>query len=346
MSSSTHAAVDGGSAPAPTPASASASVNTGASMSTNPMRLRRPGTSAPAAVGGPTAHAELSSAAKAKLEKVERISGEYVSVMMLLGNMDVLSVYKVRNEEVDLQFVIAVSGAEQMEMVKVLHGTTTESVDLIVQQGFKVGGVDVPVRHGTALGKGVYLTTSSQLATSYSNNHQCKYVILSELCVTPDTKLNSHLRGRRKRQPAKNDVYVQPDKTLVRPLYVAEFRYVAPNVHNCIGRAPLRRVPAQAPFANMPNPAAGGGAGWTPNPALQGPPPVPLTALQTPQQLQAQPAIPAALAPPPLANPPPPQVGQPPPTIPNTHQSQVNINNFLPTSNANPSAAVSYHAAE
>jgi len=156
---------------------------------------------------------KLTQAAEAKLETVPRMSSDYVEVMMHLGKMDVLSVKKLRNEEVVMAFVIAVSGVPgEPKIVKVLHGTNVDAIDAIVREGFKVGGEEVEVRNGSALGKGVYLTTTPETAVQYSLQCKCNYLLLCELCV--DKNCNTKSTG----------IYVQPDKALVRPLYVRPHR--------------------------------------------------------------------------------------------------------------------------
>lgn len=155
---------------------------------------------------------KLSRAAEARLESVPRESMEYVQVMLHIGAMDVVSVRKLRNEDVDMAFAVAVSGVPgEHRLVKVLHGTNVDAIDAIVREGFKVGGEEVEMRHGKAHGKGVYLTNAAELAVSYSQNYNCKHLMLCELCVD------------KKCIRACGSVYVQPDKALVRPLYVVEF---------------------------------------------------------------------------------------------------------------------------
>ena len=62
----------------------------------------------------------------------------------------------------------------------VFHGTYNEVVFKIIEQGFKIGGKDdgVSIRHGTALGNGIYTaegpTTPMNLLLHTSN----KYVML------------------------------------------------------------------------------------------------------------------------------------------------------------------------
>lgn len=153
---------------------------------------------------------KLSRAAESKLENVPRETSEYVQVMLHLGAMDVVSVRKLRNEDVDMAFAIAVSGVVgKKTLLKVLHGTNVESINSIVQEGFKVGGEEVKVRNGTAVGKGIYLTKDPRMASGYA---RCNYLLLCELCGEDKCITNG-------------TVYVQPDKGLVRPLYVVEFRH-------------------------------------------------------------------------------------------------------------------------
>jgi len=123
---------------------------------------------------------KLSRAAESKLENVPRETSEYVQVMLHLGAMDVVSVRKLRNEDVDMAFAIAVSGVVgKKTLLKVLHGTNVESINSIVQEGFKVGGEEVKVRNGTAVGKGIYLTKDPRMASGYA---RCNYLLLCELC--------------------------------------------------------------------------------------------------------------------------------------------------------------------
>lgn len=66
---------------------------------------------------------KLSRAPEAKVERVAKESVEYVQVMPDIGSMDVVSVRKLRNEEVDIAFAVAVSGvAGAHRLVKVLYG--------------------------------------------------------------------------------------------------------------------------------------------------------------------------------------------------------------------------------
>lgn len=171
---------------------------------------------------------ELSNEAKSKLERVPRNSTQYIDVMLHLGNLDVLSVYKIANEHLDMQYAVAVSAVNHLDAVRVLHGTSTQSIDAIIRHGFKVGGQGVPVRNGTVHGAGVYLTTDPKLAASYARRFNCKYLLMSQLCRTYQCVTKGEASTHNSLPVVENTtkrhrVYVQPEKDLVRPLYVVEF---------------------------------------------------------------------------------------------------------------------------
>jgi len=44
------------------------------------------------------------------------------------------------------------------------HGTTVATIERIVVEGFRIGGVDTPVLAGTALGTGIYSSESPEFA--------------------------------------------------------------------------------------------------------------------------------------------------------------------------------------
>lgn len=116
----------------------------------------------------------------------------------------------------DMKFSIAVSGVsgvpEPRKIIKVLHGTSVAAIDAIVREGFKAGREDARVRHGNANGKIAYLTTTVGIAAGCSLMYNCKYMLRCELCVDPRCI------------KANYGVFAQPDKALVRPLYIVEFK--------------------------------------------------------------------------------------------------------------------------
>lgn len=187
---------------------------------------------------------ELSTAAFSHLERVGHETAEYVQVMLRLGSFDVFLVYEVRNETLDMQSAIAISGATKICSQKMLYGTSFEAVDSIVREDFKVGGVAVKDGHGAANGRGIYLTAQAATAASYRRKERSKCIILSETIVTPacfkqttrppgltveafEGAANAGATsegGRVNPMAPEYSIVVQPDKALVRPLYVVEFK--------------------------------------------------------------------------------------------------------------------------
>ena len=55
----------------------------------------------------------------------------------------------------------------------VFHGTTLQAVKLIVEDGFKVGGVDISMTHGAAFGPGVYTAVGPNTAMDYARGNRC-----------------------------------------------------------------------------------------------------------------------------------------------------------------------------
>lgn len=211
---------------------------------------------------------DLSPAAFAHLEKVARETAEYVQVMLYLPSFEVEAVYEVRNETLDMQYATTISGATKICSQIMLHGTSVASVDAFVREGFKVGGVGVKRRHGAANGRGIYLTAQAPSAASYSRKERSKYIILAETVVTPGCFKQCGFLGGFVRLPLggmqpvagtvaasagegprpnptepEYDVVVQLDKTLVRLLYVVEFR------HRRLGamRSPAPKPPPALP---------------------------------------------------------------------------------------------------
>lgn len=255
-----------------TPASA-----TGGVTPISPTIPPTPGSTIAALPGLVSPQTDLSPAAFAHLEKVARATSEYVEVMLYLGSFDVEAVYEVRNETLDMQYAIAVSGANGICSQRMLHGTSVRSVDAIVREGFKVGGVEVMQKHGAANGRGIYLTAEPRVAARYSNRECSQYIILSETVVTPECFKRGEGKsggvggfgGPVKTEPvagaattgAREDptkpaysIVVQPHKALVKPLYVVEFKYDAVQRHRQ-QFAGVMPAPAPAP-ALAPDPPA------------------------------------------------------------------------------------------
>lgn len=145
-----------------------------------------------------------------------------------MGNLDLGKVYKISNEKLDMQYAVAMSGAAQLEVVRVLHSTSNESLDAIIRHGFKVGGYGVPVRNGQAHGSGVYLTTAARSAARYALKSRCNYILMLNLCRTFECVTSGEPRNNSRpvldAQSKLVNVYVQPDKDLVYSMYIVEFQ--------------------------------------------------------------------------------------------------------------------------
>lgn len=182
---------------------------------------------------------DFTTAAFAHLDKVERPTSEYVQVMQYLDSLVVESVYEVRNETLDMQYGIVISGSNIICSQKMLHGTSVASIDAIVREGFKVGGVEVTQKHGARNGRGIYMTAHAYTAANYSHRQKSQYIVLAETVVTPACfTLGGRPTGFGGRPLVAMDSVegaanaamweyykvVQPDKTLMRPLYVVKFK--------------------------------------------------------------------------------------------------------------------------
>lgn len=94
--------------------------------------------------------------------------------------------FKISNEELDIQYAMAMSATSQLEVLLVLHGTSMASIDATIRHGFKVGGDGVLVRYGKAHGSGVYLSTNPKSAAKYALSSNCSYILISGLCRTSE----------------------------------------------------------------------------------------------------------------------------------------------------------------
>lgn len=66
------------------------------------------------------------------------------------------------------------------------HGTASSSIESIVQDGFQIGGVDVPIAIGQALGKGVYSSESPAFAMRYIRDGHST-LLFARVCPSEDT---------------------------------------------------------------------------------------------------------------------------------------------------------------
>ncbi len=151
------------------------------------------------------------------LQLIASKSPEYEDIRRRCRGFHIEAVYAVRNEMIEQRYMDAVAQTLEHETFKafhsVWHGTTAD--EAIVRTGFGVGGVDVKRKHGSAMGFGVYVTTQANQAATYSTRDRTQSMfrmLFCELCETTDTIV----------QPG-SQVFVQPNRRLVRPIYVLHF---------------------------------------------------------------------------------------------------------------------------
>lgn len=147
------------------------------------------------------------------LRRLDPISADFRRVQGQLLAVRIVAIHVVENASLQRRYDGAVcsarsSGAYQYE-VDTFHGTTASRS--IARQGFKVGGVSVPIKHGAAQGIGVYSSSNPMFAQAYGG--PTGRLIVCRLCVTSAMRIgNSH-------------IHVQPEPDLILPMYVVQYRY-------------------------------------------------------------------------------------------------------------------------
>ncbi len=147
-------------------------------------------------------------------------SPEYQNLKKDCRKLKIEAVYAVRNEILDERYRDVVAATLEKDTFKGFHSVwrSSNSHDDIIRSGFEVGGVDVRQKHGAAMGTGAYVTTKPLKAAGYSIKSSPKdqifcWMLFCELCETVDTITKDG-----------GTAFVQPNKWLVRPVYVVHFR--------------------------------------------------------------------------------------------------------------------------
>ncbi|MCO5567021.1 hypothetical protein L7F22_020704 [Adiantum nelumboides] len=97
----------------------------------------------------------------------------------------------------------------------VFHGTTKESIDKIVREGFKVGGEKgVPIRCGAAYGHGVYTAASPEISIPYS---QSSKMMLLSIALCGKLNVDYTLGGS-------EDIFVVKQGDQLLPRYIVHFQ--------------------------------------------------------------------------------------------------------------------------
>lgn len=137
----------------------------------------------------------------------------YKELEEILEGNHITMVWKVHNPAITERYEAAMEKEKRagnyLRTRTTMHGTSENVIPLICQQGFKVGGVDIPLKHGSAYGTGIY-TSETSFARSYAVNNK---VIICRVAVTKDCHRSDSWESRVR-------IIVQPNKYLVEPLYV------------------------------------------------------------------------------------------------------------------------------
>lgn len=181
------------------------------------------------------------------LQLVGSKTAEYLEVSRICLEYQVEAVYAVQNEMIEQRYTDAVAVTLEKGTFKAFHTVwhIVHTDDEIIGTGFTFDRIDMEQKHGAAFGVGLYVTTSQEIAATYSiknNRNEVFRMVLCELCETADTIGKSG-----------GTAFVQPNKRLVRPRYVVHFRN--PRFHpgsiRCLtesGDTLTSLMPPQAPF--------------------------------------------------------------------------------------------------
>ncbi|KAH9330190.1 hypothetical protein KI387_002298 [Taxus chinensis] len=84
----------------------------------------------------------------------------------------VIKVEHIFNKSLQIQYEKAKEALKRekkcVEEMLVFHGTDKDAIEKIIEEGFKIGGEGVEVRHGSVYGKGVYTALDPNTSISYS----------------------------------------------------------------------------------------------------------------------------------------------------------------------------------
>lgn len=128
----------------------------------------------------------------------------HVSCVEVLYNPKLVSKYN--NKQLKFQ-----RERKNVDEFFVFHGTRQENIDLILRDGFKVGGQDgVVVAHGAALGPGVYTAKTVGTPSHYAQGSN-------------RLLLSVGFRGAQCDHVERGDVIVFKSKEQILPLYVVHY---------------------------------------------------------------------------------------------------------------------------
>ncbi len=142
------------------------------------------------------------------LHRITANSDEYLRVNSACASITVRGVFRVDNANLKAGYDCALTkekfNSKYIQSITTFHGTP--AVDSTVREGFRVGGVGVPIGIGARHGQGVYSTTMPSFAARFARGRR---LLMCDLCVTNRTRIVGH-------------IHVQPDSALILPAYVME----------------------------------------------------------------------------------------------------------------------------
>ena len=120
------------------------------------------------------------------------------------------------------------------------HGTSTAAVEKIIQEGFRIGGVDTPMATAAALGHGIYSSEDPAFACGYIKDGRTQ-LLFSRVCPSSDSVISKGADGVIQQLVVKS-------RDQILPLYIVHF---AP--HSGDDGAMGGRFPALGPMMGQTN---------------------------------------------------------------------------------------------
>ncbi|GLJ17149.1 hypothetical protein SUGI_0296770 [Cryptomeria japonica] len=120
-------------------------------------------------------------------------------------NKKLQMVYEKAKEELEKQ-------RKSVEEMLVFHGTDKDAIEKIIEEGFKIGGQGVEVRHGTVYGSGVYTALDPHTSINYSRGGM---ILLSSALIGE--------KGNDFNEGASSDVLVLHKTEYLLPKYIVHF---------------------------------------------------------------------------------------------------------------------------
>jgi len=127
----------------------------------------------------------------------------------------IINVYKVNNPRLLRKFCKSSARAKKHLYVHGFHGTEDYNKDSISRHGFKVGP---RAMHGP----GIYMAGDVNTSLTYSGTSNIVFVCVTDL-ISPNSEGSDASRAAMIRFPNDTKFYVNPNPSLVLPVYILEF---------------------------------------------------------------------------------------------------------------------------